>query len=460
MIFERAKQGLSNADALAAETRASEAATRNPAQARLIIGIANLKAALPGIDSMPYLLTELERIHHLRNNAQAYRDTTGSLAALKGKEAISEAELRTGLQDIFRASAMGVDPRQLENDALAIKSLAGKTMLAERLSKAREAVDALVGDGAEGIVTLGEQKMRAIDGVKRGYGGNAGATQVFFKSLEDAPATVGRRTQQTINAMYSQWLHDQALATNGEYRASLDEAERIGRAVIDQAKATAGYSKREAVNLAANHVGSGKGLRGVTSRANWSASQYDTDVVELMQVVGKALPKGARIEIGSKADVEKATGYRYSSGRGRSFQTEGREPGIGSVKKTYVCLSGHVNKRTLYHEVGHAIESLNPAANAMVSQWLKSRIEGEQPESLRRLTGISAYRNREVAVKDGFIDAYVGKVYEPKQGIQCNEVLAMGLERLASPMAAAQLAAQDPDHLALILAALQVEYQP
>ncbi|MDX5979631.1 hypothetical protein [Vreelandella alkaliphila] len=459
MIFERAA-GLSNAEGLAAEKRANETAHRNPARARLIRGIANIRAALPDIDSSDYLFTELERIHHMRNSAQAYRDTTGSLEALKGKETISEAELRTGLQDIFRATAMGVDPRQLEKDALTIKSLAGKQMLVERLGKSRETVDALVGDNAERITTLSNQVSRAIDGVKQRYGGNSGASKAFFASLEDAPGTVSRRPQQTINAMYSQWLRDQAYETSTEYRESIEAAERIGLAVIEQAKTASGYSKRDGAILAAKHVGSGKGLRGVTSRANWSAGQYDADMVELMQVVGKTLPKGARIEIGSKADVEKATGYRYSTGRGRSFQTEGREPGIGSVKKTYICLSGSVDKRVLFHEMGHAIESVNPAVNSMVSVWLKARIEGKQPDSLRRLTGIRTYKNREIAVKDGFIDAYVGKVYEPIQGIQCNEVLAMGLERLANPMAAAQLAAQDPDHLALILAALKVEYQP
>lgn len=461
MILERA-QGLSNAEGVRAERIAATLKQSNPALAALVLEVAQARLDIPTASNAADVFKALEGVQAKRENARMASSLLSEVDALKAKEQITEAELQEGLRNIMHAATRQAKPaHQLNEDALALKARAGKHLLETRHAEARATVDALVGDDAERITTLGEQERQALDDVKAHYGGNNYAANAFFDALERDGVPRRGQTQQTLNLMYRDWLREQALEKVPSYREAVEASERLGKAVIAAAKEATGITPHHAANIAARSLGSGRGLRGVASRAGWKPKDMDADMVELAQVAGRMIPRTAKIEIGSKADIEKAVGFAFNTGmRGRSFHSEMNSGGIGRVSKTYVVLSGNISKRTLYHEVGHAVEAVNPAVNGMIAQWLKQRIGSEKPTRLRALTGIRAYKGNEVAVKDGFIDPYVGKIYEPRQGMQTNEVLAMGLERLATPAAAAQLAAKDPDHLAVIMAALNVEYQP
>lgn len=382
---------------------------------------------------------------------------------LASQDVVTTDDLGRGLAELETAMKFGTPYEGIEKAALELKGKVGEALLDEKLEASRATLDSLIENmdlpvPPVFIDSLADQHRSAVEAYRESVGGNDQASKLFFEELERELS--GRQSQRSINAMYRQWLRDKALENDPTLRDTIEASERLGAAIIDHAKEVASITPRHAVQLVGSRTKSGTGIRGVVSRAGWKPKQFDADMVELMSVAGKAIPRDANITVGSKGDIEKAAGVRFSGYRGRSFHSEGPETGAGRVKRTYVCLSGEVSKRTLYHEIGHAIEAVNPVANAMVSRWLKRRIEGKDAQRLSSLTGIRSYKRSEVAVKDDFIDPYVGKVYTPRQGVQSNEVLAMGLERLADPMSAAKLAIKDPDHLALILAALQLEYQP
>lgn len=461
---------VSNAEAAEAETRADKA---GGARGSLIRRVILARVDIAGAESAETVFRELEGVQQAREVAQG----SDELDALIARETVDPAALTEGmeiLQKLGRQADYSDD--DLNESALSLKDKAGKTLLEEYLPAARQKVEDIVVEALDGRQTslatlMAPDRMRdAVARYQKSVGGNRGASDTYFEEavangeFEDmASASRQLRTKagkRKINARYQMWLREKAMEAEPDLRDDRGAAREAGQKIIDLARETAGLTPRQATQKAGRHIGRGANLRGVTSRAGWAAKDYDRDVVELMQIAGRTVPSDSHIYIGSQKDVTDATGRRTRGGRGRSYHYADVSKSIGRVQDTHVCLAGNVGKGTLFHEVGHAIEAVNPVANAAVSRWLKGRIEGEESKSLSRLTGVGAYRRNEVAVKDSFVDPYIGKIYRPRSGIQSNEVLAMGLERLADPMQAAALAAQDPDHLALVLSVLQMEYQP
>lgn len=100
--------------------------------------------------------------------------------------------------------------------------------------------------------------------------------------------------------------------------------------------------------------------------------------------------------------------------------------------------------RTIIHELGHHIEASNDRIKQEVRSFFEKRTQGQAPKSLRDLTGLASYAPTEVAIKDGFIDAYMGKVYLDGS----TEVLSMGLEMMYNePL---KLLKEDPEMFTLI----------
>lgn len=86
---------------------------------------------------------------------------------------------------------------------------------------------------------------------------------------------------------------------------------------------------------------------------------------------------------------------------------------------------------TIVHEMGHGIEHLNDRARRAAEEFFVRRTAGEQARKLRDLTGDERYKDHEVAKKDRFHSAYVGKEYIDRAGNRyATEVSSMGLEEL------------------------------
>lgn len=113
-----------------------------------------------------------------------------------------------------------------------------------------------------------------------------------------------------------------------------------------------------------------------------------------------------------------------------------------------------VNHRTgievIVHEMGHWLEHTDPNVHAKAVAFLERRTKGETAQKLKVLTGISAYKDNEIAMPDKFKSPYTGKVYSwTNEGSgkyerhAATEVVSMGLQYMYED--AEQFMKDDPD---------------
>lgn len=111
-------------------------------------------------------------------------------------------------------------------------------------------------------------------------------------------------------------------------------------------------------------------------------------------------------------------------------------------------------KAILWHEMGHHIEYNNESVRQAARDLIIRRATGS-PISLNELDGTTAYRTNEIVYPDKFVSSYVGKDYPmDSTGRTFTEVIAMGVERLATPDAAAQFYRKDKEHFLFTIGAL------
>lgn len=148
----------------------------------------------------------------------------------------------------------------------------------------------------------------------------------------------------------------------------------------------------------------------------------------------------------------KASAIRIALDGGRRANAVGVTDRLG---EKIINLGSHFDKTVLFHELAHFLEN-DPIAKAASNGFLLKRREGEGVYRLRDLTGNKGYETREIAYKDHFMDAYVGKVY--KDGV--TEVFSMGVQYLANPKDAVNFAAKDPEMFAMITGYLSAPATP
>jgi len=148
----------------------------------------------------------------------------------------------------------------------------------------------------------------------------------------------------------------------------------------------------------------------------------------------------------------KASAIRIGIDGGKRANAVGITERLG---EKVINLGSRFTKVTLFHELAHHLEN-DPIAKAAANGFLLKRREDDSVYRLRDLTGNKGYDASEVAYKDHFMDAYVGKIYP--NGI--TEVWSMGVQYLANPKDAAILAAKDPEMLNLITGYLSMTTPP
>lgn len=148
----------------------------------------------------------------------------------------------------------------------------------------------------------------------------------------------------------------------------------------------------------------------------------------------------------------KASAIRIGIDGGKRANAVGISERLG---EKVINLGSRFNKTVLFHELAHHLEN-DPIAKAASNGFLLKRREGDEVHTLRSLTGNKGYDSREIAYKDHFMDAYVGKIY--RDGI--TEVWSMGVQYLANPKDAAIFAAKDPEMFALITGYLSMPLTP
>lgn len=165
-----------------------------------------------------------------------------------------------------------------------------------------------------------------------------------------------------------------------------------------------------------------------------------------------------------KADVYRdlADFYRLTGGKSSAVRlsVDGgkRANAVGvdaRLDEKVINLGSNFDRTTLFHELAHFLEN-DPISKAASNGFLVKRRESPQPYSLRELTGNKNYGPNEIAVKDSFMNAYIGKIY--RDGV--TEVFSMGVQYLANPKDAAIFAAKDPEMFALISGYLTSDLTP
>lgn len=113
-----------------------------------------------------------------------------------------------------------------------------------------------------------------------------------------------------------------------------------------------------------------------------------------------------------------------------------------------VSISSKTARHVVFHEVGHHFEFSDSNLKKECLRFRDNRAEeGGKLFQINKLTGNSYYSDREVGVKDKFIDHYVGKVYDDGS----TEVFSMGIEKFADPLFLAKFRQDDREHFELIL---------
>lgn len=174
--------------------------------------------------------------------------------------------------------------------------------------------------------------------------------------------------------------------------------------------------------------------------------------------------KGASVTVRFYPQTKESSSYST----GRTSYTSTR----GGVKHSTAgtILLARENKATfaMVHELGHLLEDLSDTTHDKVVEFLKRRAGNESARPLNEITGKKAFNDIEVAVKDNFTDAYVGRYYGQnwrdfeggKQGktdwdtVYASEVISMGVEYLyGDPV---KFAKDDPDYFDFMFDVLRV----
>lgn len=121
-----------------------------------------------------------------------------------------------------------------------------------------------------------------------------------------------------------------------------------------------------------------------------------------------------------------------------------------SNKNDRLEMTNDANAPDVAHELMHWIEKKNPKFLNNSLTFLEYRTQGEEAQSLKKLTGIN-YDPDEVAKPDNFFDPYCGKIYNH----QATEIMSMGIERIFEHPK--EFADTDREYMAFIISNLRGE---
>jgi len=188
----------------------------------------------------------------------------------------------------------------------------------------------------------------------------------------------------------------------------------------------------------------------------WAAQQIITTAAEKQLVkmgyavdqVRKDLAEFYQVTNGAISHI----GIDYSGKKDRAYTINS----TNKVADKWMYIGSRFDKRVLFHEAGHHIES-DKAALAASTYFLKfKRGNDDKLYKLKDLMPGSEYKSSEVAYKGGFFSAYVGKYYEHGS----TEVWSMGVESLYDPVVLAERAAVDPQMFAMIMGGIKLPKNP
>lgn len=115
---------------------------------------------------------------------------------------------------------------------------------------------------------------------------------------------------------------------------------------------------------------------------------------------------------------------------------------------------------TQVHEYAHRLQAAMPELDAYFTRLWEDRTKGEDVQTMREMTGNSAYHVKEVGKRDGFPHPYYGKMYGDESNPRPLEMMSMTFESiLGGRIERYEQIAKHPDFLYFGLALL-VRYKP
>lgn len=209
-----------------------------------------------------------------------------------------------------------------------------------------------------------------------------------------------------------------------------------GQAIIDKLIYTATIDEPMANDWASQQIITGAAVKHL-KKIKYPEVQVRKDLAQLYRITNGRI---------SHVMLDHISGTR----RAYTVETQDRT----SSKAIY--LDGDFDKRTLFHEMGHHMES-DKAALAAAQGFLKGkRGSDDKLYRLKNLVPNSKYDAQELAYKGDFFNPYVGKHYQDGT----TEVWSMGLESFADPVVLSQRIEYDTAMFAMIVGGIRAEKHP
>jgi len=353
-------------------------------------------------------------------DAEAKIAAFNNLAARGVKHGIEQAALEQALTDseALLAQKLNDDPEyaaaRAHYDQLSAERTASIRELSAKVTAATEAIRDAVRDGR------GEAEIAPM----------RDAREALARVLDDLMNdTHGLQTEawERVKATSAQFNETRA----STYRALFEEN---GQKIIDKIVESSPVTPEQAQAWANEQV-IDDNAKAKLKKLGYKPDDVVRDMAEFYRMTGG-----------------KASAIRIGIDGGKRANAVGITDRLG---EKVINLGSRFNKTVLFHELAHHLEN-DPIAKGASNGFLLKRREGEGVYRLRDLTGNKGYDTSEIAYKDHFTDAYVGKVY--KDGV--TEVFSMGVQYLANPKDAAIFAARDPEMFALITGYLSMQVTP
>lgn len=256
-----------------------------------------------------------------------------------------------------------------------------------------------------------------------------------------------------------------------ETRELFRERDRLAREANAKTKALREYNSR--VGTLGPEVTTDE-INETLQRLYREAKETYAQLDEISEKVGNSLAAVVRVELETVRPTG-ARGVSFAKGSSREMRAhvdsaaknypakwvelsnDMGEIKVKKVKRGYYCHkdqvlavsgSGDAARSTALHELGHRMERVVPGLREAEAKFYASRTEGEPLRWLGDFYPGCGYSKREVARKDDFTDAYMGKDY----GGNAYELFSMGVE--GTFFGKYRLWQDDPEYVDFILGVL------
>lgn len=334
-----------------------------------------------------------------------------------------------------------------------------------------------------------QQQIRDI-GIKHTSGGR----EWFLDNLEEvlSPEQMrgwlvkdgDRRLAEAMPATAIKGLSTKIIKAMSAYRSG---KKSLYDCLFDAAKSWVNSTPNGVGGLAYNElVEAANRILNKSYEASWNALQIKgAGAAEVVSMVNTFIDSGLTMD--ERSHLVKQTPVKIKSGRlagGYTLQDMRNDLGnfyslaagqlvapsiVYEKKRAHASRNGTLNsgasldKGTLWHELGHMVEYKNHDLFMLAKNLLVRRLQAIPEGSaqylpLRDLTGISSYGDDEIALNDGFYDPYAGKMCHGNTpgDVISTEVWSTGFQCLATPSGIIMLGSRDPEHMALIMAGMDL----